>query len=118
MKNSRTVGEDYEKQAAEHLKTLGYKVLEKNFRCRTGEIDLIAKDGAYLVFVEVKYRAGTAMGEPQEAVDVRKQRKNSRTASYYCMAHRIPQDQPCRFDVAACCAGEWVVIRNAFDYVQ
>ena len=115
---NRRTGAFWERQAAEYLEQKGYQILERNFCSYFGEIDIIARQGSYLVFVEVKYRAGTAMGEPQEAVDVRKQRKISRTASYYCMTHRIPQDQPCRFDVAACCAGEWVVIRNAFDYVQ
>ncbi len=118
MKNSRAVGREYEKQAAEYLAGLGYRILEKNFRCRMGEIDLIAKEGGYLVFVEVKYRSGTRMGEPQEAVDGRKQRKICRTASYYCMMHRVLAQQACRFDVVACCAGEWVVIQNAFDFVQ
>ena len=118
MKNNRAVGTDYEKKAAQYLETLGYQILEQNFRCRTGEIDLIAKESGYLVFIEVKYRTDTRMGEPQEAVDYRKQRKICRTVDYYCLKHRISPQQPCRFDVAACRADEWNVIRNAFDYVQ
>ena len=56
MVNKRKVGTDYEKQAAEYLKKKGLKILEQNFYCRMGEIDIIAKDREYLVFVEVKYR--------------------------------------------------------------
>lgn len=116
MKNNREVGAEYEKQAALYLKGMGYQVIAGNFRCREGEIDLIAKDGKYLVFVEVKYRSGSRMGEPQEAVDRKKQRKISRAAAYYCLRNRISQQQPCRFDVAAYLHGEWTVIQNAFDY--
>lgn len=117
MKNNRAVGADYEQKAAQYLETLGYRILERNFSCRMGEIDLIAMEGGYLVFIEVKYRAGIKMGEPQEAVDYRKQKKICRTASYYCKVRRISMEQPCRFDVAACRMGEWTLIRNAFDYV-
>lgn len=118
MKNNREVGTDYEEKAAEILKTRGYQILEKNFHCRMGEIDLIAKENGYLVFVEVKYRADTHMGEPQEAVHYRKQKKICKAAAYYCMRHHIGAEQPCRFDVAACMAGEWTIIQNAFDYMQ
>lgn len=118
MKNTRAVGTDYEKQAAEYLETRGYHILEKNFRCRMGEIDLIAEEDGYLVFIEVKYRAGTQMGEPQEAVNFRKQQKISRAASYYCLRYKISPQKPCRFDVIACMGGEWTIIQNAFDYIQ
>ncbi len=117
MSTNRTVGMDYEKQAAQLLKSHGYRILETNFQCKTGEIDLIAIEDGYLVFVEVKYRAGAQMGEPQEAVDYRKRKKICKTASYYCLLHHIDTDRPCRFDVVACLAGEWKIIRNAFDYI-
>lgn len=117
MKNNRSVGTDYEQKAAQYLREHGYQILEMNFCCRMGEIDLIAKEGGYLVFIEVKYRAGTQMGEPQEAVNYRKQRKICMAASYYCLRHNIPPQQPCRFDVAACLAGEWTIIRDAFEYI-
>lgn len=118
MKNSRAVGANYEEKAAQYLETCGYQMRERNFRCRMGEIDLIAEEGGYLVFIEVKYRSGIRTGEPQEAVNYRKQRKICRTASYYCLKNKIPLKQPCRFDVAACCKGEWQIIKNAFDYIQ
>lgn len=117
MKNSRETGAEYERKAAQYLETLGYEVVERNFRCKAGEIDIIAKDGRYLVFVEVKYRTDARMGEPLEAVDYRKQRKISKAASYYCLIHAIPQQQPCRFDAAAYIQGKWTVIQNAFDFI-
>ena len=79
MKNKRETGAEYEKKAARYLESCGYKIISSNFRCRAGEIDLIARDGRYLVFIEVKYRVNAQMGEPQEAVDTKKQQKISRT---------------------------------------
>lgn len=114
--NKRAVGTAYEKTAGEYLKKQGYQILEYNFRCRSGEIDIIARDGEYLVFVEVKYRRNAGSGNPLEAVDVRKQRTISRTALYYCMKHGYGETTPCRFDVAAVLGGEICLIKNAFEY--
>lgn len=114
--NKRAVGTAYEKQAGEYLRAQGYEILEYNFRCRSGEIDIIAKDGAYLVFVEVKYRRNTTSGDPLEAVDGRKQRIISRAASYYCLTHGYGETTPCRFDVVAVLGEEIRVIANAFEY--
>jgi putative endonuclease len=77
----------------------GYRILEANFRCRFGEIDLIARDGAYLVFIEVKYRSSLKDGDSLEAVNRRKQRKIIRVAEYYLCMHQEKTDLPCRFDV-------------------
>ncbi|MBQ2250778.1 MAG: YraN family protein, partial [Lachnospiraceae bacterium] len=54
--NKRTTGSHYEQQVAAFLQKQGFEILEMNFRCKSGEIDIIARDGSYLVFVEVKYR--------------------------------------------------------------
>lgn len=78
----RTVGSHYERVAEQCLKKQGYKILERNFYCRQGEIDLIARDGEVLVFVEVKYRKSLNQGDPMEAVNDRKQRRIARAASY------------------------------------
>lgn len=115
--NKREVGTVYEKQAGAYLEKQGYQILEYNFRCRRGEIDIIAKDGAYLVFVEVKYRRNTESGNPLEAVDHRKQKIISRAASYYCLTHGYGETAPCRFDVVAVLGEEIRVIENAFDYI-
>ena len=114
--NKRAVGTAYEKLAGEYLTGQGYEILEYNFRCRMGEIDLVAKDGEYLVFVEVKYRSNGRTGSPLEAVDSRKQRVISKVASYYCLTHGHGEGQPCRFDVVAINGEEYTLIKNAFEY--
>lgn len=114
--NKRKVGAAYERLAGAYLERQGYEILQYNFRAGTGEIDIVAREGGYLVFVEVKYRAGGAAGNPLEAVDGKKQRKISKTASYYCLAHGHGADTPCRFDVVAVLGGKIKVVKNAFDY--
>ena len=78
-----------------------------------GEIDLIAKDGAYYVFCEVKYRADERKGSPLEAVDARKQQKIFRTAMYYLTEQQL-EDVPCRFDVVGIEGTKITLIKNAF----
>lgn len=114
--NKRAVGTVYEKRAGVYLTEQGYQILEYNFRCRLGEIDIVAKDGAYLVFVEVKYRKSTGSGSPLEAVDYKKQKIISRTASYYCLTHGYGETMPCRFDVVAVLGDKIQLIQNAFEY--
>ena len=116
MENRRRTGAEYEEKATEYLEGLGWRILERNYRCRTGEIDLIAADGPALVFVEVKYRRSGAYGSPAEAVDGRKQRTICRVADYYRMRHGIPDGQACRFDVVAVQGEEICLLRNAFPY--
>lgn len=115
--NKRRVGARYEREAGAYLEKLGCQIVEYNYRCKLGEIDLIAKDGAYLVFCEVKYRSGAEKGHPAEAVDYRKQRIISRCAMYYLMEHGLA-DVPCRFDVVGIAGGEIVHLKDAFDYTE
>ena len=112
--NQRQVGTQYESMAVQYLTEAGYHILERNFRCRTGEIDIIAKDGAYLVFVEVKYRASAACGSALEAVDYRKQQSILRVAQYYMVSHGYGTQTNCRFDVVAIQGTEIMLIQNAF----
>jgi putative endonuclease len=97
-----------------YLKEQGYVILEKNFRCRMGEIDLIAREGSYLVFVEVKYRSNASLGDPLEAVDRRKQATIRKVASWYLMKKGLSDRVPCRFDVVGILGKEITLIRNAF----
>lgn len=115
--NRRAVGRAYEKKAGAYLAEQGYKIIEYNFCCRSGEIDIIARDGEYLVFVEVKYRADAECGNPLEAVNERKQCAISRTAWYYCLTHGYGEWMPCRFDVVAMQGEEIMLVKNAFEYV-
>ena len=111
-------GTAYERRAGEYLKEQGYELIGYNFRCRQGEIDIIARDGRYLVFVEVKYRRDGQTGDPLEAVDRAKQRRISRTAQYYCLTHGYGETTPCRFDVAAVLGtdGEVRLVKHAFEF--
>jgi len=116
MENRRRIGAAHEEQAASYLTAQGYEILEQNYRCRLGEIDLVAREGGTLVFLEVKYRRTDAYGSPAEAVTPMKQRTICRVADYYRMTHRMRESQPCRFDVVAIRGTEIEVIKNAFFY--
>lgn len=114
MINKRTVGSRYENEAAAFLQKQGFQILEKNYRDRYGEIDLIAKEGTYLVFVEVKYRSNIKNGYPEEAVDRRKQDRIRHAAQYYLYKKRLGEDVACRFDVVSIMGEEIRLIRDAF----
>lgn len=114
-KNHRAIGDKWEKHAGEVLAQHGYQILEYNYRCRTGEIDLIAREGGYLVFCEVKYRDNTETEHPLEAVGCRKQRRISKAAVYYLYTHHMEQ-VPCRFDVIGILGKQIIVIKNAFEF--
>jgi putative endonuclease len=112
--NNRQVGSEYETLAAEYLCARGYELSERNFRCRQGEIDIIARDGDYICFVEVKYRASGKAGRAVDAVDYRKQQKIIRVARYYLAKHGLGEWTPCRFDVVAIDGADITLYRNAF----
>lgn len=112
--NRRRTGTRYEQRAADYLRAQGIRILEQNFRCRDGEIDLIGRDGRYLVFVEVKYRRNRAKGDPSEAVNGPKQQRIRRVARVYLYRHRYGADMPCRFDVVSILDGEIRWIQDAF----
>ncbi|MEM1182643.1 MAG: YraN family protein [Acidobacteriota bacterium] len=105
-----------EVEARDYLAAQGYRVLEKNFSCRSGEIDVIAEDRGVLCFIEIKARASREFGSAIEAISATKQRRLAKAASLY-LATR-PIDMPCRFDVVAMDleAGEWrfTLVRDAF----
>lgn len=113
-KNKRAIGTTYEKTAGAYLTEQGCEVLAYNFFCRSGEIDIIAKDGEYLVFCEVRYRSHDRDGHPLETISLAKQRKISQSAQYYLYKYGI--ECPCRFDVIGICDEEITWIQNAFPY--
>ena len=111
--NNKEKGNKGEKLAARYLKLKLYKILQTNYRKKTGEIDIIAKKGDQTVFVEVKYRSSDAMGLPREAVNLFKQRQIKRTAMLYIMEKHI-EDTPIRFDVIEILGKDIEHIKNAF----
>lgn len=115
--NKRSTGSKYEALAAAYLEGKGYRILARNFYTRGGEVDLIARDGRYLVFVEVKYRAGAACGDGMEAVNHRKQKRICRAASLYCSYYVGTVEAPCRFDVVAFDGEDGIRhLENAFEF--
>lgn len=112
---ARTPGEQAEALAEQFLSRNGLKLIERNFRCRGGEIDLIMKDGAGMVFVEVRLRTNKAFAGAAESVAARKQQRVILAAQHYLSS--LASTPPCRFDVIALDALdeariEW--IRDAF----
>ena len=107
-----------EVKAVEYLQRTGYKILKCNYRCRIGEIDIVARKDEYLVFIEVKYRVDDRKGTPGEAIDSRKQRVISRVAKHYLLTHGYTLEMPCRFDVVLILSEDICIIENAFDYIE
>ncbi len=114
--NNRLQGSQAEELACSYLEKRNYKILEKNFRCRSGEIDIIASHDNYIVFIEVKYRKNCNLGHPREAVNYYKQRNITRVASYYLLIKKA-YDHNCRFDVVEITGETIKLIPNAFNAV-
>ncbi len=98
--DAKEFGASGEDAAERHLKTLGYKILERNYRTKMGELDIVASDGDTIVFVEVKSRRDKKFGAPELAVDARKQRQLARAAFMY-LTRTKKYNSPCRFDVVS-----------------
>ncbi len=117
--NTKRIGNRGEEEAAAYLEQKGYVILERQYRTPLGEIDLIARDGRTLAFVEVKTRRNERFGSPSSAVGWEKQRRIIRAAMWY-MNQRQGDVPPCRFDVVEVYAppeGAWKVrhLENAFE---
>lgn len=110
MNNSKLLGAWGEAQAADYLRKKHYKLVSANFRCRFGEIDLIAVNRQYMAFVEVKLRKNGDFALAREFVDQRKQNRIRATAEYYLSVH--PTKLQPRFDVIEIYAPEGMETRN------
>lgn len=117
MMNKRQIGTDKEQLAVHYMEKQGFRVKERNFRCKTGEIDIVGYDGEYLVFVEVKYRADYAKGGALAAVDIKKQRQICKIAEYYCYMHHLSVLTMIRYDVVGVQGDEVIWIKNAFMHI-
>ena len=92
-----------ESVAKHYLLLCGLQFVENNYLCKSGEIDLIMRDQAQLVFVEVRYRKQNKFGSPLETVTYSKQQKLIRAANHYLLENSIYRDDECRFDVISIC---------------
>lgn len=116
MAQSRALGPRFESLALNYLRLHGLRLVERNFRCRGGEIDLIMRDDAYLVFVEVRFRASRRFGSAAESVHAGKQARLIHAAQVFLSRSSQPPYVHCRFDVLAFEGSVrplW--IRDAFD---
>ena len=114
--SNRAKGANKEMHAAQYLANQGYTILDINYQCHIGEIDIIAQDGDTLVFVEVKYRKDVSAGCPEEAVTFAKQKKISKVALYYLATELHRTDIDSRFDVIAIQGEDVRHYENAFNY--
>lgn len=115
--NNYEKGQLYEKHTQEYLVKNRCIILETNYRRKTGEIDIIAKSGSSILFVEVKYRSNKQFGYPSHAIDHYKRRKILRTATWFLTEHKLFETS-IRFDVALWCDGQLDYYKGAFTYDQ
>jgi putative endonuclease len=117
--DARSRGALFEDLALAHVQAAGLVLVERNFLCRHGEIDLVMREGEVVVFVEVRYRRGGGFGDGIDSVGAGKRARLVRAASAWLAAHPRMASHPCRFDVlaiggdAGAPAEDWR--RNAFD---
>lgn len=111
--NNRKIGSQYEVLAKKYLIQNHYAILEMNYRCKSGEIDIIARDDEYIIFIEVKYRSSAKFGYPRESVNYYKQKRIIAAAKYYLFSHKY-YDRNCRFDVLEILYDQITYIKNAF----
>jgi putative endonuclease len=113
--NSRQVlGREGERVAERYLKKKGYTLVERNYRCRGGEVDLIVLDRRVIVFVEVKTRTDHGFGNPLEAVEPRKQRRMIHAARFFLHEKRLHQ-RDARFDVVGI---SWPGVEPEVEHIQ
>lgn len=115
--NTRKKGTDKEQLAADFLSAQGMRIVERNFRGRQGEIDIIGYHKRYLVFVEVKYRSTQDKGSALDAVNARKQHQICKVADYYRYLHRLGDNTMVRYDVIAIQGEKIQWIQNAFPHI-
>ena len=118
--DSSARGKNAEARAWHYLQARGLQLLQRNYRSKRGEIDLVMQDTDSLVFVEVRYRRQSQFGSALESVDRRKQSRLIACARHYMQAYPAAASQPCRFDVVSISgtAGEIEWIRNAFNAAE
>ena len=99
--NTNTIGQNAEDLALAFLTNNGMQLVERNYRCKVGELDLIMQHNNQLVFVEVRYRKHTGFGSGAETIDYRKQQKIIKSAEHFLQSHSKYSKLPCRVDVVS-----------------
>ena len=112
MNRSERIGREGERLACEYLQKRGYALIERNWRCPFGEIDIIARDGDTLAFVEVKRRSESGYGGANGALTLHKQRRIVATSRMYLS--QVESDLPVRFDLVTIEKGRLTLLKNAF----
>lgn len=115
--NKRKLGDQYEKLVSRYLEENNIEIKEYNYRNRIGEIDIVAQDGEYLVFIEVKFRSNNTYGLAEEAVGYKKQKTICRVARNYIYDKNLYMDTAIRFDVIVIFSEEIKWYKNAFDFI-
>ena len=115
--NKRRTGSAAELRAEAYLSERGVRIVERNFRNRPGEIDLIGYHDGYLVFFEVKYRRNNDKGAPEAAVSFYKQKQICRVAAFYRYVHKVSLDRAIRYDVIAIEGNDIRWYKNAFEHI-
>jgi len=117
-REKKALGKKGEELALRFLKKRGYQIIERNYVCKMGEMDIIAREKDILAFIEVKTRTSTTFGPPQLAVNPKKQSQMSKVALHFLKEKRL-EDAKARFDVVAIALGlkgaEIELIKDAFD---
>lgn len=112
--NNRELGARYEEEACKYLASLGMHIIARNFRTRSGEIDVIARDGLTLVFVEVKFRRSANAGDALSAIDNRKQCQIRRIARQYLHYAGLGENIKTRFDCIGITDTDFRYVKGAF----
>lgn len=114
-RSSYVTGRNGERESEEYLRKKGYAILERNYRAKGGEIDIIARVGDTLVFVEVKARSSSRFGYPEEAVGAAKKRRIAKALRAYLRVHPISPETYIRFDIISL---QWSVNMGGDDFVH
>lgn len=113
--DKRIKGDEKERLAEDYLAAKSFTLIERNFLCKSGEVDLIMKDQDYLVFIEVRYRENQAFGGALASITASKQKKLRRAAEYYLLQHFGNTPPACRFDVVGIEGQDEIMwVKNAF----
>ncbi len=120
--NKREIGVSSEALACDYIASQGGIIAARNFSCKQGEVDIIARDGIYLCFIEVKYRKDGSYGLPEEAVSFAKQKKICKVSKFYLYSKYKSFDIPIRYDVLAISVIDGILsfrwIKDAFCYIE